>query len=187
MASHPATTAYHQPVEPDSNVFFKVATMLLGILVAVVSFFALMMWADAREARHSVPEADAAVPAATHNHATDHNTALPLNSFAGVVPENALALAEAHKAYDAALPPVPAGDARQGAHDPEGHDRRDRARHQVQHLGLRRTWRSRPGRACARRPDGRDDPEERRRDPALDRLPRRSDRAERRLQGRGAG
>ena len=30
MASHPATTAYHQPVEPDSNVFFKVATMLLG-------------------------------------------------------------------------------------------------------------------------------------------------------------
>ena len=49
MASHPATTAYHQPVEPDSNVFFKVATMLLGILVAVVSFFALMMWADARE------------------------------------------------------------------------------------------------------------------------------------------
>ena len=110
MASHPATTAYHQPVEPDSNVFFKVATMLLGILVAVVSFFALMMWADAREARDSVPEADAAVPAATHNHATDHNTALPLNSFAGVVPENALALAEAHKAYDAALQPVPAGD-----------------------------------------------------------------------------
>ena len=55
MASHPATTAYHQPVEPDSNVFFKVATMLLGILVAVVGFFALMMWADARKRDHSVP------------------------------------------------------------------------------------------------------------------------------------
>ncbi len=84
--------------------------MLLGILVAVVGFFALMMWADARDARDSASAADAGVPAATHNHATDHNTALPLNSFAGVVPENALALAEAHKAYDAALQPVPAGD-----------------------------------------------------------------------------
>ena len=110
MASHPAATPYHQPVEPDSSAFFKVAAMLLGILVAVVGFFALMMWADARDARDSASGADAAVPAATHNHATDHNTALPLNSFAGVVPENALALAEAHNAYDAALPPVPAGD-----------------------------------------------------------------------------
>ena len=63
MASHPAATRYHQPVEPDSSAFFKVATMLLGILVAVVGFFALMMWADARDARHSGSEADAAVPA----------------------------------------------------------------------------------------------------------------------------
>jgi nitrite reductase (NO-forming) len=35
---------------------------------------------------------------------------LPLNSFAGIVPPNAQALAEAHKAYNAALPPVLAGD-----------------------------------------------------------------------------
>jgi nitrite reductase (NO-forming) len=56
----------------------------------------------------------AAQPAATadagHDHATDHNTALPLNSFAGVVPENAVELAESHQAYDATLPPVPAGN-----------------------------------------------------------------------------
>jgi nitrite reductase (NO-forming) len=110
MASHPAATRYHQPVEPDSSALFKVAAMLLGILVAVVGFFALMMWADARASRGSAAGTDVAAPAATHDHATDHNTALPLSSFAGVVPENALALAEAHKAYDAALPPVPAGD-----------------------------------------------------------------------------
>ena len=42
--------------------------------------------------------------------AADHNTALPLDSFAGVVPENSAELAEAHAATDAVLPPVPAGD-----------------------------------------------------------------------------
>ena len=52
----------------------------------------------------------AASGTAGHDHATDHNTALPLNSFAGVVPENAAELAAAHKPYDASLPPVPAGD-----------------------------------------------------------------------------
>jgi nitrite reductase (NO-forming) len=38
-----------------------------------------------------------------------HAGALPLNSFAGVVPPNAQALAEAHKPYDAALPPAAVG------------------------------------------------------------------------------
>ncbi len=49
MASHPATTAAHEPTETNSSAFFKVASMLLGIAVAVVGFFALMMWADARD------------------------------------------------------------------------------------------------------------------------------------------
>jgi hypothetical protein len=86
-----------------------VATMLLGLTVAVLGFFALMMWADARDARD---DAAAATPAAAtgQDHSTAHNTALPLNSFAGVVPENAQALAEAHKATAATLPPIPAGD-----------------------------------------------------------------------------
>jgi nitrite reductase (NO-forming) len=84
-----------------------VATMLLGFTVAVIGVFALMMWADARDARES---GAAATPAAAgQDHATDHNTALPLNSFAGVVPENATELADAHKASDARLPLVPAG------------------------------------------------------------------------------
>jgi nitrite reductase (NO-forming) len=46
------------------------------------------------------------VAAATH----EHETAQPLNSFAGIVPPNAQELAEAHKAYDATLPPPIAGE-----------------------------------------------------------------------------
>jgi nitrite reductase (NO-forming) len=91
------------PVETESGVFAKVAALLLGILVAVLGFFALMMWADARESRN------AATPASTPS-AHDHNTALPLNSFAGVVPENAADLAAAHKPYDATLPPLATGE-----------------------------------------------------------------------------
>ena len=103
MASHPAS--YQPPVETDSGVFFKVATMLLGLAVGVVGFFALLMWTDSRESRGAAPAA------ATEDHAaTDHNTAQPLDSFAGVVPPNAQELAAAHKPYDAALPAVPAGD-----------------------------------------------------------------------------
>ena len=110
MASHHATTTHHRSTETNSNAFFKVAAMLLGLAVGVVGFFALMMWADARDARDSASATDSAAPAATPDLATDHNTALPLNSFAGVVPENAQELAAAHKPYDAALSPVPAGD-----------------------------------------------------------------------------
>lgn len=104
MATHPAST-YRRPVETDSGAFFKVASMLLGLAVAVVGFFALLMWADARESRDdaNTAAAGAAVPG-------DHNTALPLNSFAGVVPDNAQALADAHKAYDATMPAIPAGE-----------------------------------------------------------------------------
>ena len=39
------------PVETESAVFAKVAALLLGILVAVLGFLALLMWADARESR----------------------------------------------------------------------------------------------------------------------------------------
>jgi nitrite reductase (NO-forming) len=105
MASHSASTQHRSPpVETDSAVLAKVAALLLGILVAVLGIFALMMWADARDSR------DAAARPAGQDHATDHNVALPLNSFAGVVPENAAELAAAHKPYDATLPPLATGD-----------------------------------------------------------------------------
>jgi len=113
MASYPATTHRVPASETSSGAFWMVATMLLGFAVAVVGFFALMLWADARESRDTAaaqpPVTENAAPSG-HDHATDHNTALPLNSFAGVVPTNAIELAEAHTPYDATLPPVPAGD-----------------------------------------------------------------------------
>jgi nitrite reductase (NO-forming) len=110
--SYHATAHRPRTSETTSGAFWMVATLLLGLTAVVVGFFALMMWADARESRDAAaqPAAASDQAAAGHNHATDHNTALPLNSFAGVVPENAVELAESHQAYDATLPPVPAGN-----------------------------------------------------------------------------
>ena len=42
-------STHHSPVQTESAAFAKVAALLLGLLVAVLGFFALMMWADARE------------------------------------------------------------------------------------------------------------------------------------------
>ena len=107
MASY---SQYNRPVETESGAFFKVAALLLGLGIAVVGFFSLLMWVDAREKADPSPQAETSSGTASHEVAADHNTALPLNSFAGVVPENALELAAAHKAYDATLPPAPVGD-----------------------------------------------------------------------------
>ena len=106
MSAHSASP--HRPAETDSGAFFKVAAILLGLAVAVVGFFALLMWADAHDS--SATSNESAAPAAASTSANDHNTALPLNSFAGVVPPNAQALAEAHKATTATLPAIPAGN-----------------------------------------------------------------------------
>jgi nitrite reductase (NO-forming) len=97
---------------PESNAeaLTKAAVVLLGLLVGALAVVAVLMWADARQTRDDSSATAAPDAQAEHNHATDHNTALPLNSFAGVVPSDAHALAEAHKAYDATMPPIPAGD-----------------------------------------------------------------------------
>jgi nitrite reductase (NO-forming) len=110
MASYPTSTRYRSepPSETGSAVLAKVVAVLLGLLVAVLGFFALLMWMDAREARDAGAQpAAASEPETAHG---DHNVALPLSSFAGVVPENAAELAAARTPYDAALPPVPGGD-----------------------------------------------------------------------------
>jgi nitrite reductase (NO-forming) len=110
MAVHPAST-YYRPAETESGAFFKVAAMLLGFAVAVIGFFALMLWADARQSRDEAgAPAQAQASSAADDAATDHNAALPLNSFAGVVAPNAQELAAAHKPYDATMPAIPAGD-----------------------------------------------------------------------------
>jgi nitrite reductase (NO-forming) len=107
MTSHPAT-AYRPTRNSDSGALVKVVALFLGLAVGILAFLAVFLWADARDARDAAA-APAAAPAATAAHA-DHNTALPIESFAGVVPENAQELAAAHTAYDAALRPVSAGD-----------------------------------------------------------------------------
>jgi nitrite reductase (NO-forming) len=93
----------------DSGAFAKVAALLLGFLVAVVGFFALMLWVDAREARDDANAAAAVAKAGAAVHG-EHAVALPLDSFAGKVPANAQELAAAHKPYDAALPALQPGE-----------------------------------------------------------------------------
>ena len=109
MSAHTSPLPRRSP-QSNADAFAKAAALLLGLLVGTLAIVAVLMWADARQARDDGSSAAAAPPAAAHNHATDHNTALPLNSFAGVVAPNAQELAKAHKPYDATMPPLTNGD-----------------------------------------------------------------------------
>ena len=62
------------------------------------------------ESQPAAGEAEPAAASGPDHAAQDYNTALPIESLAGTVPENAQELAEAHTPYDATLPPLPAGD-----------------------------------------------------------------------------
>ena len=148
MASHPARALDLPSIcgRPESGTLPKVVALFLGLLVAVLGFFVLMMWIDARDAR------DVAHGVVVGIHA-DHNTALPLNSFAGVVPENAAELAEAHTSYDADAAARAGGRPGRGADDAEGHDGRDRPWRSIQHLGVRRSRRPRSDHPRPRGPD----------------------------------
>ena len=52
MASHPASAPY-RPAPTGDGVLSKVVALFLGLMVAVVGFFALLMWADARDSRET--------------------------------------------------------------------------------------------------------------------------------------
>ena len=81
----------------------------LVVAAVVVSAAAVMFSLDSLAAsRNDETQAATTAPAAQDHSA--HNVALPLASFAGQVPDNADELAKAHKAYDAKLPPLQAGD-----------------------------------------------------------------------------
>src|SRR5215471_8395923 len=83
--------------------------VLLGLLVGVLGFFALLMWLDAHKAR---TDADKAASAATSMPGMDMGasaTAGTLTSYAGAAPANADELAAAHRPYPAALPAAPPG------------------------------------------------------------------------------
>jgi nitrite reductase (NO-forming) len=121
VSSYPvsSTRAPHRGTEPPRfGPVAAIVVVLLGLTVAVLAVAAVTSMQAADEARDEAKAAvaqPAPAPAGdvgtlSQDHDTSHNTALPLNSFAGVVPENAAELAEAHKAYDATLPPLAAGN-----------------------------------------------------------------------------
>jgi nitrite reductase (NO-forming) len=88
----------------------KVFTIGLGILIAGILAFAASMIAADRALTGDTDDTTAATTAHEHQaagSATGHTVA---ESYAGARPENADELATAHKAYDATLPPAPAGD-----------------------------------------------------------------------------
>jgi nitrite reductase (NO-forming) len=124
MSSHsvtiPARRREAREAPGGSSAVWKVVVLLLGIAVGALSIGAAVAVHLADQARDEVSAATAnAAPAsAVHDHSSHATSAtsatgaesLPLESFAGVTAPNADALAKAHEAYDATLPPVPAGD-----------------------------------------------------------------------------
>src|SRR6266511_2797101 len=92
--------------DSDAHALWAVVSLMLGILVAVLGFFALMMWVDAHNAKNAADRAAAKVGMATPSATSDLGA---LKSYAGAAPANADALAAAHKPFPAALPEAPAG------------------------------------------------------------------------------
>ena len=123
MASHPAS--YQPPVETDSGAFFKVATILLGLAVGVVGFFAFSMWTDSRESRGAAP---AAATEITPPRTTTPLCRCQLRRRRAGERDPAGRCTQALRRGAAC---GPGRRSRQGAHDPEGHDCRDRAWRQV--------------------------------------------------------
>jgi nitrite reductase (NO-forming) len=99
--------------ESFKTAFFGAAALLLGLLVAVLGFAALMMWLDARDARHDANTAVASSSTGGGSMAgMDMSSSADLGSltsYSGAAPANADTLASAHKPYSAELPPAPAG------------------------------------------------------------------------------
>jgi nitrite reductase (NO-forming) len=88
----------------------KLVALLLGIAVAVLSLVAVVLVKVADDARDDAKAAAVTTDHSSHGSSASSAVSLPLQSFAGTVPENADTLAMAHQATDAVLPPVPAGN-----------------------------------------------------------------------------
>src|SRR5215216_3240311 len=101
----PASTLTAQ--RKDSGALFAVVALLLGILVAVFGFFALMMWADAHNAKDAARSAEAKISKGVAPASPAQLGAL--ESYAGASPSNAEDLAAAHRPFPATLPAAPAG------------------------------------------------------------------------------
>jgi nitrite reductase (NO-forming) len=86
------------------------AVVALLVATTVAAFSAVIFSLDAisKASAADDPEPVAAAPAATHDHAASESTGLV--SYAGAKPDDAEAIAKAHKTYDATLPPLQAGE-----------------------------------------------------------------------------
>ena len=109
--------AYPTTRERDHGALIKVVALMLGIAVPVLLAIALWAAVSAQKARDDAHQASAAtsatatapataMPGMTHE-ATAGAVATP--SYAGLAPDNADALAAAHRPYPAALEAAPAG------------------------------------------------------------------------------
>ena len=99
----------------DSNALLAVVSLMLGLLVAILGFFSLMMWVDAHNAKDAANRAAAKVTSSDNSMAGMPGMDMSgagsgaLTSFAGAAPANADALAATHTPFPAALPAAPGG------------------------------------------------------------------------------
>ena len=118
--THSHLPSRHHHSDSPSGAGIAALAVLLGVIVAVLSFGVVVLVKVADDARDDANRAAAGAPAAetappaTHDHAS-HAAAAGgasiggLTSFAGAAPENAADIAAAHTPYDAAMPAAPAG------------------------------------------------------------------------------
>jgi nitrite reductase (NO-forming) len=103
------------PTRQESAVGIKLLALFLGVAVCVMGFFGLWLALSAQHARDDANKAatrtataTSAMPGMSGKAASAEGTyASP--SFAGIAPANADAIAMAHRAAPALLPPAPAG------------------------------------------------------------------------------
>jgi nitrite reductase (NO-forming) len=101
--------------DSNSNGLWAAVSLLLGLLVAVLGFVAVMMWIDAHNAKDAANRAADKVASGNSSMAGMPGMDISgagsgaLTSFAGAAPADADALAAARKPFPAALPAAPAG------------------------------------------------------------------------------
>jgi nitrite reductase (NO-forming) len=104
--------AYYEERDPDRGAMIKIVALMLGIAVPALLGFALWAAISAQKARDDAHKlstgAQAPAATATHDHSAAAN-AVASPSYAGLAPENADALAEAHVPYPATMPAAAAG------------------------------------------------------------------------------
>ena len=181
------TTTLRPPGEP-AHPTAAIVAVFLGILVAILGFFSLLMWVDAHNARDDAqqggdPGAERRLDA-RHGHVRDKR-----RRTAELRGRRTCERRRDRRSAQGLPRHAPGSAGRPGrrrAPRAQGRDRADRARHQVRRVGVGRR-RTRPGDPRPPGPDGQDHAHELGRDPALGRLPRRARRAGQGVRRRDAG